>query len=178
MSKELFENDPIDLSALPPAESPHFVPIQRAYAKVLYVSNLIFFLMLLLPILVFGLLRFGLLHWLTYTLLIAWFLALMGMLFFSSVSVKYKSFALRQRDISYQTGVFFKKWITIPFSRVQHCEISKGVLDRAFGVAELKVFTAGGSSSDISIPGLDPEDAERVKEQIIEKIRDRYDEEE
>jgi len=98
-------------------------------------------------------------------------------LWFASASVDRKSYVLRQKDISYRTGVFFRDWITIPFSRVQHCELSRGILERTFGLAQLHVYTAGGSSSDISIPGLRDDVAMQMKEFVISKIKD-LDEEE
>ncbi|NND35356.1 MAG: PH domain-containing protein, partial [Saprospiraceae bacterium] len=65
----------------------------------------------------------------------------------------------------------------IPFSRVQHCEIIKGVIDNMIGLVELRIFTAGGSSSDLVIPGLTPDVAFALKEHIIGKISDDDEEE-
>ena len=45
-----------------------------------------------------------------------------------------------------------------------------------FNLAELKVFTAGGASSDLSISGLSPETAARIKDFIV--IKTGIDEEE
>ncbi len=173
----LFNNPPINLDQLPPAESPDFMPIEKGYAKVLYVSNGIFFFLLLVVILVLIFVEFGIFYWPSYALLIAWFVCTLGFFWFLSISVRYKSYALRDKDISYKSGVWFTSWITIPFNRVQHCELSKGVVERAIGLAELRIFTAGGSSSDITIPGLDPDTAHRVKEHIINKIKDQDEEE-
>ncbi len=172
-----FSNEPIPISGLPAIEDVMFLPIEPAYAKILYISNGIIFGVLLIPLLGFVVFYLGLFSWLSYVLLLFWFALALLSLWVSHTAVNYKSYAIRQRDISYKTGIFFKEWITIPFTRVQHCEISRGVLDRAFDLAELRIFTAGGSSSDIAIPGLQTDVAQQLKDFIIAKIKD-HDEEE
>lgn len=87
-----------------------------------------------------------------------------------------KSYAIRQKDIVYNSGLFWQSSIVIPFNRVQHCEVSQGPIDRFYNLAELKVFTAGGASSDLSISGLSPETAARIKDFIV--IKTGIDEEE
>jgi membrane protein YdbS with pleckstrin-like domain len=87
-----------------------------------------------------------------------------------------KAYALRQRDILHKTGLFWRKTIVLPFNRIQHSEVNHGPIDRMYGLASLKLFTAGGSSSDLTIPGLKDEDAHRLKEYITNKTS--WDEEE
>lgn len=62
--------------------------------------------------------------------------------------------------------------MAIPFNRMQHSEVLQGVIDRQFGLARLAVFTAGGSSSDLVIPGLEAEQAYRMREFLGEKVAD------
>jgi hypothetical protein len=38
-----------------------------------------------------------------------------------------KGYLLRERDISYKTGVFFYKEISVTFNRIQHVEVSQGI---------------------------------------------------
>ena len=47
--------------------------------------------------------------------------------------------------------------------------IDQGPIERQFGLSKLKIFTAGGGASDMSIPGLDPETANALKEYIVSK---------
>ncbi|MBK7524043.1 MAG: PH domain-containing protein [Saprospiraceae bacterium] len=84
-------------------------------------------------------------------------------------SFKYKGYALRQHDIIFKSGIFFRSTTIISFNRVQHIEINHGPLDRYFNIAGLTLYTAGGSSSDLTIPGLSMEDANRIKEWIMKK---------
>jgi membrane protein YdbS with pleckstrin-like domain len=83
---------------------------------------------------------------------------------------KIYGYALRDRDIIYRKGFFVTKTTVISFNRIQHVSISRGVLDKMLGIATLSIFTAGGSGSDISIPGLEPELAQTLKEALVIKI--------
>jgi membrane protein YdbS with pleckstrin-like domain len=81
-----------------------------------------------------------------------------------------KGYLLREKDISYKTGLIFYKQISVTFNRIQHVEVSQGILAKLFGLSAIKIFTAGGSASDLSIPGLLTEDAQKLKTFISEKI--------
>ena len=178
MHEPLFTNEVVLPKDLPRVEKLQFVPIERSYANILYISYTIFFAVLLGVFLLFILPQIGLVYWLSWALLLCWVALYLLSLWFGYVGVRKKSYALRDKDISYKTGVFFEDWITVPFNRVQHCEITKGVLENAFGLVSLKVYTAGGSGSDLHIPGVKPEIAHQLKEFIINKIKLEDDEEE
>ncbi len=81
-----------------------------------------------------------------------------------------KGYLLRERDISYKTGLIFYKQISVTFNRIQHVEVSQGILGKIFHLSSVKIFTAGGNASDLSIPGLLSVDAQKLKEFISEKI--------
>jgi hypothetical protein len=80
-----------------------------------------------------------------------------------------RAYALRQRDITYRKGWIFHSITSVPFNRIQHTEINQGPLDRAFNLASLSIYTAGGSASDLVIPGLPYEEAQRLREFIAKK---------
>lgn len=82
---------------------------------------------------------------------------------------KHKKYALRQNDITYQSGLIFRKTTTLPFNRIQHCEINQGPIDRIMNLSSIKVFTAGGSNSDLEVPGLNTEQAKNIKSFIVRK---------
>ncbi|MFW5762007.1 MAG: PH domain-containing protein, partial [Cyclobacteriaceae bacterium] len=44
-----------------------------------------------------------------------------------------------------------------------------GPLNRLFKLTTLKIYTAGGSTSDLNIPGLEYDDAQKLREYIAEK---------
>jgi hypothetical protein len=77
---------------------------------------------------------------------------------------------VRENDISFQRGIITYKLTTIPFNRIQHVEVNQGVLPKIFRLSALKIFTAGGNASDLSIPGLPEEVAQKLKAFLSEKI--------
>lgn len=82
----------------------------------------------------------------------------------------HKGYILRKHDIIFKTGYLNRKTTAIPKNRIQHVEIRQSILSRIFKLSKLIVFTAGGNSSDLSIPGLNPEDAQQLKEHISKSI--------
>jgi membrane protein YdbS with pleckstrin-like domain len=81
-----------------------------------------------------------------------------------------KGYLLRERDISYKTGIIYYKQISVTFNRIQHVEVSQGILGKLFHLSSVKIYTAGGNASDLSIPGLNVSDAQKLKAFISEKI--------
>jgi membrane protein YdbS with pleckstrin-like domain len=173
----MIENPQIHLDDLPKVQQLRFVSVERKYRYVLYIISTIWFIFLLIGLITLITFRIkddNVLKWLLIGL---WLGLYLFSLWFSNQAVKAKSYAVRGSDISFQSGVWFKSWITVPFNRVQHCELSKGLLDNTFNLVELKIYTAGGSGSDLAIPGLDPTIANRLKEFVIGKMKE-VDEEE
>ncbi|RMD99456.1 MAG: hypothetical protein D6816_14930 [Bacteroidetes bacterium] len=79
-------------------------------------------------------------------------------------------YALRAHDIMYKSGVFWHSTTVIPYSRIQHVEISQGPIQSAFGIATLRIYTAGGTRSDLTIEGLERKRANEIKEFITGKV--------
>ncbi len=87
-----------------------------------------------------------------------------------SISVPRKGYALRDKDIIYKSGVFWRTVTAIPFNRIQHVEKSSTPLDRRFEIATLQLFTAGGSGGDLKIHGLPATVAEQLRVFILDKV--------
>ena len=94
---------------------------------------------------------------------------IIGAIFTSLALVRYrhKGYAMREHDIAFRTGLFWRKTTILPFDRVQHAEVTQGPLQRRFGVSTLKFFTAGGSSVDLKIDGLLADEAERLRTAVL-----------
>lgn len=89
----------------------------------------------------------------------------------SFIGVKKKAYAFREHDVIYQHGVISTTTIVIPYNRVQHVALHEGFVARFFGLARIDIFTAGGSSSDIIIPGIAKDQAEDIKQLLMGKIQ-------
>lgn len=165
-----FENEQVFPASLPTMAILEYSPLERNLLKADLIWTALFYLIALIVALV---LRFVFeVEWMIeYGLYI--YIALAALISLSLTYVYYefrrKSYAIRQKDIIYNNGLFWQSSIVVPFNRVQHCEVSQGPIDRFYGLAELKVFTAGGTSSDLKIDGLSPETAQRIKDFIVHK---------
>lgn len=167
----MFENKQIE--QLPDIEELVFKGIQKAYLKVLFIHLL----------LSFSIAFTGLFLLITYKLqedVLAYesylYVAVLSVFLFTSliiiVGFSKRKYALREKDISYKSGIFFKKTTTVPFSRVQHVEVDEGPVSRIFKLASINVFTAGDSSNDLEIKGIEKIEALRIKEFISQKINE------
>jgi len=81
-----------------------------------------------------------------------------------------KGYLVRENDISFKKGIITFKLTTVPFNRIQHVEVNQGVLAKLFKLSSLKLFTAGGNASDLSIYGLPQDVAHNLKAFLSEKI--------
>ena len=81
-----------------------------------------------------------------------------------------KAYALREKDIHFKSGWIWKRQTTIPYNRIQHSELSSGPIDRLLGLTTLHIYTAGGSNSDLSIPGLETQIGKQIKKMILNKV--------
>ncbi|NOX51176.1 MAG: PH domain-containing protein [Gammaproteobacteria bacterium] len=86
------------------------------------------------------------------------------------ISVPKVAYAIRDKDIIYKSGVFWRTVTAIPFNRIQHVEKSSTPLDRRFHIATLQLFTAGGSGGDLNIHGLSTRTAEKLRTFILDRV--------
>lgn len=78
-------------------------------------------------------------------------------------------YALREHDIIVRTGIFWRKETIQPIRRVQHVEVTQGPLDKQFGMANVRLFSAGTGHLTFEIPGLPVDVAGRIKEYILQR---------
>jgi len=163
-------NPQIDTSQLPQIENLVFQPLEKDYLTVIIVARAIFFAISVLMVAGFLFINhFNLDMWILYGIGGLYMFYILWSFLASVKGFKHKSYALRARDIVYKSGWLWKSTTTAPFNRVQHVMIDQGLIERQFNLAKLKVFTAGGSSSDLTIPGLNPITANMLKEFIVKK---------
>ena len=165
---ENFTNKTIDLSSLPQIEE---VDFQSISGKYLIKSNLQTGILLCFVMIGWAVLFYFDINPNQLILLLAGIFLFFGFQFWNiSRLQKNYGFALREKDILYRRGYLVNKTTVVPFNRIQHASISRDVLDKILGISTLKIFTAGGSGSDISIPGLAPDLALRMKEALAVKL--------
>jgi hypothetical protein len=79
-------------------------------------------------------------------------------------------------------GVIWKRYVSIPYERIQNVDIHRGVIARILGLSSLMIQTAGYSGHNRSfalgagdpegkLPGLSREKAEELREDLIRKTK-------
>ncbi len=165
----IFHNEEIELSKLPQCDTIDFQPLLRRYKKLQNIQTVIFFIAFLVGGFVFYKFNdFPGLFFIIFISALTVFTA--SKLILIQLGFPHKGFAIRVHDVHYKTGFINRKVITIPINRIQHMEIRQGVVSRMLKLAKLKLFTAGDSSSDLSLRGISPETAQQLKELLTEKI--------
>lgn len=69
-------------------------------------------------------------------------------------------------------GVWTRVHTVVPLDHVQHIDLSQGPLERALGICSLVLHTAGTLHSQITVPGLTRDTAERMRDEIRGRIRE------
>jgi hypothetical protein len=75
-------------------------------------------------------------------------------------------FEVRDADLYLERGVLTRVNTVVPFVRVQHVDTQRGPVERALGLSSVVVYTAGSRGADVTIPGLTPERADDLQEQL------------
>lgn len=159
-------NDQLLSQDLPSIEQSTFEKHPKRFLNKKLISKLLFMVPLIIGVVILFIYADS---WIAWSALGAWFVLLVLALVVSYKEFFVRGYVLRENDITYKHGWLFHHQITIPFNRIQHTEVNHGPIDRFFNLCQLDIYTAGGSSSDLSISGLDPEKAVSIKEYISEK---------
>ena len=169
---ENFTNETIDMRQLPKFEEVVFTNLHPKYLRVVLLNvAIIIGILILVPVLisVFKPELFSGRVWLILGVVIP-ILSLL-IIVFSYIGFQKKGFAFREHDVLFRHGIIATNTIVIPYNRVQHVALHEGLISRYFGLAKIEIFTAGGSSSDIEIPGIKKEQAENIKQLLMGKIQ-------
>lgn len=168
---ETFTNSILLPENLPVVDSKTFNRLDRKYLTILFIRITIFFL-LMSGILIIVLFlaedlptMFAGISGGSVIVLITLFSSVVSALGFSR-----KGYLVREQDISFQRGLITYKLTTVPFNRIQHVEVNQGILAKIFKLSSVKLYTAGGNASDLSIPGLPVSDAQKLKAFLSDKI--------
>lgn len=167
-----FENIELDIQELPKLEDLQFNRVEKKYLTVLLVRLLI---------VAFILNGIGLFLYFTehlgipsgkilYTLLGINTLLIIRTLL-TVLSFKIRAYALREKDITYQRGLLMFKQTTVSVNRMHHIELTQGILMKLFNLSTIKIYTAGGNQSDISIAGINKTKAKEIKALLSNKLR-------
>lgn len=165
-----FTNEPIDIAVLPRYETVNLNKLHSKYWTVILINTILVFTIMTFS----AVLGVIFIEELADKALILGFLIVLLLfftLFFAKVSFNKRGFAFREHDVIFRNGIISTNTMVIPYNRVQHVAVHEGFVSRFFGLAKVEIFTAGGNSGDLSIPGIKKEQAEDIKQLLMGKIQ-------
>ena len=74
-------------------------------------------------------------------------------------------YAERADDLLVTRGILMRRLVIVPYGRMQLVDVQAGPIDRALGLARVQLHTAA-ATTDASIPGLTPEVAAALRDQL------------
>lgn len=163
------ENVQIDISTLQASRNINFEAISPKYFIVVCIRTGIFLLFVLTAIVAFFLFdKLSMMQLLSISGTV--FSILIIYLLITKQTFKYRGIAVREHDVIFRSSFINVVETLVPYKRVQHVKLKRGLIEKAFGLSELIVFTAAGGAQNLSIAGLEMENAEQIKSYIIDRF--------
>ena len=101
----------------------------------------------------------------------SWLLAAWAVLVHPARAWARLGYAEGQDSLRVARGYMFRTDTIVPFVRVQHIDVGQGPVERMAGVAHLVLHTSGTHNSTVTLPGLDPAEAQRLRDTIRRHIQ-------
>jgi uncharacterized membrane protein YdbT with pleckstrin-like domain len=100
----------------------------------------------------------------------------------AKLSYQFYQYELTEDGFKKESGVIYKKYVTIPYDRIQNVDIYRGILARFLGLSDLQIQTAGYSAvttrygisaagAEGRLPGLSMEIAEQLRDEVIRRSK-------
>jgi len=77
-------------------------------------------------------------------------------------------YRVREDSLYLRRGVVTQVDSVVPYVRIQHVDTQRGPMERALGLSTLVVYTAGSRGADVSIPGLQTDEAQDLQQRVKE----------
>ena len=95
----------------------------------------------------------------------------------AKLTYRFYRYGLSEEGFQQESGIIWKRYVTIPYGRIQNIDIYRGVWDRLLGLSTLHIQTAGASRypashfSEGRLPGLSVEEAKQVRKELLERVK-------
>jgi uncharacterized protein len=76
-------------------------------------------------------------------------------------------YLLRDDDLVVRRGILFQRFVAVPYGRMQLVDVTRGPIERALGLSQLKLVTAA-AASNVTIPGLPAADADSLRDHLVQ----------
>lgn len=106
-------------------------------------------------------------------IMLLWVLILLVLNYvWAKLSYKFYKYELADLGFKKESGVIYKKYVTIPYDRIQNVDINRGIFARILHLSDLQIQTAGSSGtagSEGRLPGLSVASAEELRDELIKR---------
>ena len=85
-----------------------------------------------------------------------------------AVRYRHIRYRLDAHGVTIRRGVVWRTVTSVPTSRVQHTDVSRGPLERYFDLATLVIHTAGTRDASVALSGLGHREAVALRDRLIE----------
>lgn len=85
---------------------------------------------------------------------------------FSFFRVRTIGYQLRADDLLMRRGMIYRRFVAVPYGRMQMVDITRGPIERMLGLSQLKFITAAATTA-VSLPGLKADEAERLRDHLV-----------
>ena len=83
------------------------------------------------------------------------------------ISYRHTFYRVDPHGIEIRRGVFWRRTINVPRSRVQHTDVSQGPLQRKYDLGTLVIYTAGTDHAKVELSGLGHARAMRIRDHLL-----------
>lgn len=166
-----FQNPQIFDLEIPDFSDLKLTAVSQKYLKIILL-NLALFSIFLVGIVgvAFYFFYFNLSEIQVWAIVIGIFLMICFLFLNTVIGIKFRKYAVREKDLVYQYGWLKRSIIIVPFSRIQHIKVEQGWFSKILNLKSVSVFTAGVSGGDITINGLPEDIAEGINNHIRRSI--------
>jgi len=102
------------------------------------------------------------LFWISMTLALGW-----SAYRWPEIEHRHTSYKVDGRGIEIRKGVWWRRVIHVPRSRVQHTDVSQGPIERGLGLGTLVIYTAGTEHAKVDLAGLEHATALRIRDYLL-----------
>lgn len=107
--------------------------------------------------------------------LFIWLVTMILVVIWIPAAFKALEYTIDDDGVKMKGGVVWKKYVTVPYSKITNVDITRGPLQRLYNIGTIHVQTAGaagqqGEKAELKLAGI--RDLEKVREVIIENIKD------
>lgn len=92
---------------------------------------------------------------------------------YATLAWRMMRYAIGRDAVFLHSGILFRQQRHARLNRIQAVDVVQPLLARLFGLAQLKVETAGGSGSSVVLAFLKEDEAQRLRREVLDRVADR-----